>query len=48
MFGFPGPDYVQRLLNKIDNKKLRHAVAEVVIPRDRLQIGDVIGHGMYC
>lgn len=36
---------MQRLLRKIENKKLRQAVAEVVIPKDHIEIGEIIGHG---
>ncbi|KAK2152664.1 hypothetical protein LSH36_322g03037 [Paralvinella palmiformis] len=45
--GTDSPDYVQRLLRKIENKKLRQAVAEVVIPKDHIEIGEIIGHGHF-
>ncbi len=41
----PGDSYIQRLLKRIENEKLRQEVAEVVIGQNRLELGEELGKG---
>jgi serine/threonine protein kinase len=37
----------QDLLNRIENPKIRKAVADVMISKDRLEMGELVGKGTY-